>query len=115
MHGPHHHHDHLHHHAHDHGHDHGYGHTHDHGHHHHPPGPGHNGPAGRAVQWQTPHRPGEAGPAPAPLPARLTSRRRRLGFIYQDGPETRRLGFAEARALSDRSDASTLDLTGEVP
>ncbi|MDR6291180.1 MULTISPECIES: hypothetical protein [Inquilinus] len=181
MHGPHHHHDHPHHHDHDHPHDHG------HGHHHHPAGPGHNGPAGRAVQWQTPHRPGEPDPAPAPrpadldlveaafvegfarapdatsflrlagiafvgedaagrrlhllrveaedvvdvgsvapllggggmrydpLPAQLTSRRRRLGFVYQDGPETRRLGFAEARALRDRSDASTLDLTGGDP
>jgi hypothetical protein len=38
-----------------------------------------------------------------PLPAKLTSRRRRLGFIYHDGAATRRLGFAEARALVDRS------------
>ena len=37
----------------------------------------------------------------APLPARLASNRRRLALVYQDGPEQRRLGLAEARALRD--------------
>lgn len=47
-----------------------------------------------------------------PLPAKLTSRRRRLAFVYHDGRETLRLGFSEARALLDRSEASRLDLAG---
>jgi hypothetical protein len=171
-------HDHDHHHHHD-GHTHGAVHT------HHPAaGPlGHNGPAGKAVQWQTAHQPHEPAPAPAdprtvdldlvetafleafsrasdpvsflrlagipfvgetadgqrlhllrvetddvtdvgavmpllggsgvrydPLPAKMTSRRRRLGFIYHDGIRPTRIGFAEARRLTDRSDASVISL-----
>lgn len=44
-----------------------------------------------------------------PLPAKLTSRRRRLGFLYHDGEAVRRLGFAEARALQDVSAASRIE------
>jgi hypothetical protein len=171
MHDDHHHHDHDHHHGHDHhGRDQRNGHR-------HPHPPGHNGPAGRAVQWQTPHLPqsaepptedkaadldlveaafvegflqasdvasflrlsgipfvgdaagtrlhllrvetdemvdvgsvmplvGGAGVTYHPLPAKLTSRRRRLSFIYHDGSRAMRLSFAEARALPDRSAAS---------
>jgi len=44
-----------------------------------------------------------------PLPARLTSHRRRLGFLYHDGTAVRRLAFAEARALADRTDAARID------
>ncbi|MGO1081179.1 hypothetical protein [Inquilinus sp. CA228] len=58
---------------------------------------------------------GGGGMRYAPLPGRLASRRRRLGVVYQDGPETRHLGFAEARALADRSDASTLSLPPAPP
>jgi hypothetical protein len=171
MHDDHDHHDHGHHHQrHDHAHDHSNGHR-------HPHPPGHNGPAGRALQWQTPHLPhgaepptedkaadldlvevafvegflqasdvasflrlsgipfvgdaagvrlhllrvetdemvdvgsvmplvGGAGVTYHPLPAKLTSRRRRLAFIYHDGVRTMRLSFTEARALPDRSEAS---------
>lgn len=35
-----------------------------------------------------------------PLPAKMTTRRDRLRFIYFDGAEIRALGFAEARALT---------------
>jgi hypothetical protein len=49
---------------------------------------------------------GGAGVTYQPLPARLTSHRRRLAFVYHDGAEPRRLGFAGARALADRSAAS---------
>lgn len=45
-----------------------------------------------------------------PLPARMTSRRRDLGFLYHDGRTTLRLSFAEARNLEDRSDASRFDV-----
>ena len=151
-----------------------------------PPVPGqigHNAPAGRAVQWQTPHLPhdhvhdapadprsedidlvetafvegfarapdpvsflrlagipfvGEAadgrrlhllrvetedavdvgavmpllggdGVRYDPLPAKLTSRRRRLGFLFHDGAGIARLDFAAARALRDVSGAARLD------
>jgi hypothetical protein len=42
-----------------------------------------------------------------PLPAKLTSRRRRLAFVFHDGAGVVRLDFAAARALSDRSAASS--------
>ncbi len=35
-----------------------------------------------------------------PLPEKLVSRRRYLGFVYHDGTQLVRLGFAEARALA---------------
>lgn len=44
-----------------------------------------------------------------PLPGRLTRHRRRLGFLYHDGAAVRRLGFAEARALADRTEAARID------
>ncbi|BBE70848.1 hypothetical protein [Oharaeibacter diazotrophicus] len=44
-----------------------------------------------------------------PLPSRMTSHRRRLGFLYHDGATVRRLGFADARALADRTDAARID------
>ena len=165
----------------------------DHHHHHHGDGEwhthgpalGHNGPAGGALQWQTPHLPGHAREQPAdprnvdldlvetaflegfaqasdpssflrlagipfvgesadgarlhllrvetedmvdvgavmplvggagvsyhPLPAKLTSHRRRLSFIYHDGAQARPLGFAAARALADRSAASQIAIPG---
>ncbi|TIL21554.1 MAG: hypothetical protein E5Y87_07385, partial [Mesorhizobium sp.] len=34
------------------------------GHHDHPHAPGHNGPAGKPLQWQTPHRPDQAHEPP---------------------------------------------------
>lgn len=163
--------------------DHHHPHQDDH-HHHHPLG--HNGPAGKAVQWQTPHLPhdqaqepsadprtvdldlvetaflegfarapdpssflrlagipfvgemadglrlhllrvetedivdvgavmplvGGAGVAYHPLPARLTSHRRSLAFVYHDGTEQKHLGFAAARALKDRSAASQFAVPG---
>ena len=162
--------------GHDHDHDHAGGHDH--------PAPGHNGPAGRAIQWQTPHLPHAHAPAPSgdpknvdldlveaafvegfsrapdatsflrlagipfvgedasgqrlhllrvetedvvdvgsvmpllggggfrydPLPTKMTSRRRRLAFLFHDGAAVRKLDFAAARSLADRSGASTLDL-----
>lgn len=36
----------------------------------------------------------------APLPSKLTSRRRDIAFVYSDGTGTRSLTFEEARALS---------------
>ncbi|GLS41112.1 hypothetical protein GCM10010869_67090 [Mesorhizobium tianshanense] len=167
-------------------------HSHDHGHHHHGPDGrhdrhplGHNGPAGKPLQWQTPHLPDQAHEPPAdpssvdldlvetaflegfarapdpssflrlagipfvgemadgvrlhllrvetedlvdvgavmplvggtgvayhPLPARLTSHRRRLAFIYHDGTEQKPLGFAAARTLADRSAASQFAVPG---
>ena len=45
---------------------------------------------------------GGAGVAYHPLPARLTSHRRRLAFVYHDGTGQKHLGFAAARALTDR-------------
>jgi len=170
---------------------HGHGH-HDHAHephhhdangHHHPHPPGHNRPAGKPLQWQTPHLPHDHAHEPAdpgavdldlveqafvegfvrapdvssflrlarvpfvgeaedgrrlhllrvetedmvdvgavmpligraavnyhPLPSRLTSRRRRLSFIYHDGREIRRLGFADARSLQDKTEPSQFAL-----
>jgi hypothetical protein len=35
-----------------------------------------------------------------PLPEKLVSRRRHLGFVYHDGAQLVRLGFAEARAAA---------------
>lgn len=173
-------------HDHDHDHPHAHGHA---GHHHHHAANGalgHNGPGGRAVQWQTPHLTPDERPAePAdprsvdldlvetaflegfarapdavsflrlssipfvgetadgrrlhllrvetedttdvgsvmplvggggvrydPLPARMTSRRRRLHFAYHDGHAVIRLAFAEARSLHDVTDASRLDIPG---
>jgi hypothetical protein len=171
---------------HDHGHDHGHtheGHSHHHVHDHRPHPPGHNGPAGKPVQWQTPHlahgeQPpaeqaatdldlveaafvegfslatdvtsflrlsgipfvgetaqgerlhllrietdervdvgsvmplvGGAGVAYQPLPSQLTSRRRRLAFVYHDGRVPRGLAFADARALVDRTEASQFELS----
>jgi hypothetical protein len=55
---------------------------------------------------------GGAGVAYHPLPAKLTSHRRRLAFVYHDGTEQRRLGFAAARALTDRSAASQFAVPG---
>ncbi|WP_181703058.1 hypothetical protein [Chthonobacter albigriseus] len=47
-----------------------------------------------------------------PLPAKMTSRRRRLSFLYHDGREVIRLGFMEARSLHDRSDAARIEIAG---
>ncbi|RWP08955.1 hypothetical protein [Mesorhizobium sp.] len=55
---------------------------------------------------------GGTGVAYHPLPARLTSHRRRLAFIYHDGSEQKPLGFAAARALADRSAASQFAVPG---
>jgi hypothetical protein len=55
---------------------------------------------------------GGTGVAYHPLPARLTSHRRRLAFIYHDGSEQRPLGFAAARGLADRSAASQFAVPG---
>ena len=41
---------------------------------------------------------GGAGVAYDPLPSRLTSRRRRLAFVYHDGTGPKHLGFGAARA-----------------
>ena len=40
----------------------------------------------------------------APLPGRMTSRRRQLAFVYHDGRETIRLDFKQTRALTEVSD-----------
>lgn len=53
---------------------------------------------------------GGAGVRYDPLPAKMTSHRRRLCFVFHDGEAARRLDFAEARALADRSDASHFDI-----
>lgn len=53
---------------------------------------------------------GGAGVRYDPLPARLSSHRRRLAFVYHDGKGPRRLGFAEARALKDCTAASQFDI-----
>jgi hypothetical protein len=45
-----------------------------------------------------------------PLPAKMTSRRRRLAFLFHDGQALRRLDFAAARALTDRTEASSFDI-----
>ncbi len=59
-----------HHHHHGHHHDHHHDHGHDHHHDHPPHGPGHNHPHGHRspVQWQTPHQPEGAKPAPVVEP-----------------------------------------------
>jgi hypothetical protein len=44
------------------------------------------------------------------LPARMTSRRHELGFLYHDGKAVVRFSFAEARKLEDRTDASRFDI-----
>ncbi|WP_026619753.1 hypothetical protein M728_004310 (plasmid) [Ensifer sp. WSM1721] len=44
------------------------------------------------------------------LPARMTSRRHDLSFLYHDGKAVVRLSFAEARKLEDRTDASHFDI-----
>ncbi|MCA1408017.1 hypothetical protein I6F26_28200 [Ensifer sp. IC3342] len=44
------------------------------------------------------------------LPARMTSHRHDLCFLYHDGREVVRLSFAEARKLKDRTDASHFDI-----
>lgn len=56
---------------------------------------------------------GGAGVTYHPLPAKLTSHRRRLAFIYHDGVQSQRLGFAAARALADRSAASQFVIGGQ--
>ncbi|BCH20592.1 hypothetical protein MesoLjLc_03690 [Mesorhizobium sp. L-8-10] len=48
-----------------------------------------------------------------PLPQRLASRRRKLAFVYHDGQAAHRLGFAEARSLSDRTQASQITMAGQ--
>ncbi|GBD49754.1 hypothetical protein [Methylopila sp. Yamaguchi] len=52
---------------------------------------------------------GGAGVRYDPLPAKMTSRRRALAFLFHDGRAVVRLDFAAARALSDRSQASRFD------
>lgn len=54
---------------------------------------------------------GGAGVRYDPLPAKMTSHRRRLSFLYHDGEAARRLGFAEARRLADHSTASRIDFS----
>ena len=44
-----------------------------------------------------------------PLPAKMTSRRRRLVFLYHDGQTVRRLGLAAAKELADRTEASAIE------
>ena len=55
---------------------------------------------------------GGAGVAYHPLPARLTSHRRRLAFVYHDGAGPKHLGFAAARALKDASASSQFAIPG---
>ena len=55
---------------------------------------------------------GGAGVAYHPLPARLTSHRRRLAFVYHDGTGPKHLGFAAARALKDASASSQFAIPG---
>lgn len=52
---------------------------------------------------------GGAGVRYDPLPAKMTSRRRRLAFLFHDGAQVRRLDFASARALKDMSGASSFE------
>ncbi|CDX23098.1 conserved hypothetical protein [Mesorhizobium sp. ORS 3324] len=173
---------------HHHSHDHSDGHHHHGsiGRHHHPHAVGHNGPAGKPLQWQTPHLPREHAPEPPdprttdldlvetafldgfarapdpssflrlagipflgetadgtrlhllrvetqdlvdvgavmpliggagvtynPLPAKLTSHRRRLAFVYHDGNGQRPLDFSEARLLIDRSAAAEIAMPAQ--
>lgn len=50
-----------------------------------------------------------------PLPEKLSSRRKSLAFVYHDGNGLVRLGFGEARALVDVSEASRFDIARETP
>lgn len=54
---------------------------------------------------------GGAGVRYDPLPAKMTSRRRRLAFLYHDGSAVRRLDLACAKALADRTEASFFETT----
>ncbi|MFC3694015.1 hypothetical protein [Chenggangzhangella methanolivorans] len=49
---------------------------------------------------------GGAGVRYDPLPAKMTSRRRRLAFLFHDGQAIQRLDLASAKSLADRSEAS---------
>lgn len=49
---------------------------------------------------------GGAGVTYQPLPGRFVSHRRGLAFVYHDGKTVTRLDFAEARALTDKSEAT---------
>ena len=155
------------------------------GYHRHPHPVGHNGPASKTSQWQTPHIPHDHAPAPAdprltdldlveiaflegfarapdpssflrlagipfvgetveglrlhllrvetqdiadvgavmpliggggvtyhPLPAKLTSRRRRLAFVFHDGTGQKPLNFGQARLLADKSEAAQIAMPG---
>lgn len=44
-----------------------------------------------------------------PLPAKMTSRRRRLAFLFHDGKAVQRLDFAAARDLVDRTAAAAFE------
>lgn len=54
---------------------------------------------------------GGAGVRYDPLPARMTSRRRRLAFLFHDGRTTERLDLAAAKGLADRTEASRFETT----
>ena len=54
---------------------------------------------------------GGAGVRYDPLPAQLTSRRRRLTFVYHDGSTVQMLDFVEASALVDETGASRLEFS----
>ncbi|MFK0692956.1 hypothetical protein ACFX5Q_33180 [Mesorhizobium sp. IMUNJ 23033] len=47
-----------------------------------------------------------------PLPAKLTSHRRRLAFVYHDGTGQKPLDFGQARFLADRSEAAQIAMPG---
>lgn len=49
---------------------------------------------------------GGAGVRYDPLPAKMTSRRRRLAFLFHDGQAIQRLDLVSAKALADRTEAS---------
>ncbi|MER8595990.1 hypothetical protein NKH33_31410 [Mesorhizobium sp. M1182] len=55
---------------------------------------------------------GGAGVTYHPLPAKLTSRRRRLAFVYHNGQAQTPLDFGEARLLADRSGAAQFTMPG---
>ncbi|HQZ11849.1 MAG TPA: hypothetical protein PK286_03095 [Devosia sp.] len=48
-----------------------------------------------------------------PLPATMTSHRRRLNFVYHDGKGLRRLDFAAARLLTDNTAPSSFAVADE--
>jgi len=52
---------------------------------------------------------GGAGVRYDPLPAKMTSRRRRLAFLYHDGRAVLRLDLAAAKELSDRTEAAAFE------